>query len=1035
MARKWIRFFRSMESLLKEIWLKVINRTFWQKRYLYLMSLLFVGVLLAIAIPVFSQTPPSAPTGQTSDNVEQQVDIARQAYQEGRYLDAIQTLQTVIELLAPVDKPQLADQPRLATTLTNLGLAQLALGRAEDALDSWQRSETIYKLLGNNNGEARSLIYQAQAFQELGAYTRSCDVALNALIKLGELKAPVQICNDLTEVMLHAAISTENLPDDSGSSQLGITKIIGWYQLGDALRTIGKLDESILILRNLSIPILKEEADEEVPAPFNHLSSLTKASIHLSLGNTRRAIATLKRDRQDISPRQDIVPWRCEDSAVLSDPSTPYLSLTDILNTYDQAISSYGYAITTPDTINTSDNPANQKVIKVQAQLNYLNLLIEAKLVAAYKEHPSQKQSILETGQPSDFRLNPEYVQAVGRAREYDRIVQELEGRTDSHEENTLAFNLLSEIQLSLNALSESRAAVYAHINFAKSLSCLEHKDIHINISPLEQLEKASQIVQATEQKDFDNPRTTLSNLRSKSYTLGSFGSFYEYKEDLAKASQFTEEALLASQAIEAPDITYQWQWQTGRLLRKQNNINATQAFERSVQTLESVRENLLTVSSDIQFSFRDNVEPLYRGLINLLLTPVSGSDQPLKENLEKVPALFSGLQLAELKNFFQCEPELLNATESTPDQNEENYKRTAFIYAIFLEHRLAVVTAIPSKSILKYHAISYEEAFDHSRWNNIQEYLRNFRQLVSSNENNEPKLKGSSGPLETVYDWLIRPSESEHENILELNEIDTLIFVLDTNLRNLPMSALIDKNNKQQFLVDKYATALAPGLRLFNPERTKRSLNVLAGGVSGQSDGRGGYTDQEIEGKRFGTIDVEEKEFKEIGEHVNVRAILLNEEFTKQNIADRLQSTNFSAIHFKTHGEFNSDPAQTFLVAYQELIRAKEVADLIASRRNSNSEPLELLVLGACHTADGDNRAILGIAGVGIRAGARTTISTLWKSYDKTSERIMLSFYKNLRSSDSMTKAKALQQALIEAKGNDVIHEWASFILVGNWL
>ncbi|MEH2332790.1 CHAT domain-containing protein [Nostoc sp.] len=39
----------------------------------------------------------------------------------------------------------------------------------------------------------------------------------------------------------------------------------------------------------------------------------------------------------------------------------------------------------------------------------------------------------------------------------------------------------------------------------------------------------------------------------------------------------------------------------------------------------------------------------------------------------------------------------------------------------------------------------------------------------------------------------------------------------------------------------------------------------------------------------------------------------------------------------------------------------------------------MELLVLSACKTATGDKRVALGLAGVAVRAGARSTLATLW--------------------------------------------------------
>ncbi|NJN20365.1 MAG: CHAT domain-containing protein, partial [Leptolyngbya sp. RL_3_1] len=61
--------------------------------------------------------------------------------------------------------------------------------------------------------------------------------------------------------------------------------------------------------------------------------------------------------------------------------------------------------------------------------------------------------------------------------------------------------------------------------------------------------------------------------------------------------------------------------------------------------------------------------------------------------------------------------------------------------------------------------------------------------------------------------------------------QIETLVFVPDGLLRNLPMGVLYDGN---QYLIEKdYAIAVAPRLTLFRPEAPTSQLQVLAGGVS----------------------------------------------------------------------------------------------------------------------------------------------------------------------------------------------------------
>lgn len=124
-------------------------------------------------------------------------------------------------------------------------------------------------------------------------------------------------------------------------------------------------------------------------------------------------------------------------------------------------------------------------------------------------------------------------------------------------------------------------------------------------------------------------------------------------------------------------------------------------------------------------------------------------------------------------------------------------------------------------------------------------------------------------------------------------------------------------------------------------------------------------------------------------------------------------------------------------MVAYQERIAANTLSDLIQVSSRSGVRPLELLVLSACETASGDNRAVLGLAGLAARTGTRSVLSTLWVAQDIPNTEFMAQFYQAL-SQPEITKAEAVRQAqlaLIEKRGHTAPHVWANYVLIGNWL
>jgi CHAT domain-containing protein len=100
--------------------------------------------------------------------------------------------------------------------------------------------------------------------------------------------------------------------------------------------------------------------------------------------------------------------------------------------------------------------------------------------------------------------------------------------------------------------------------------------------------------------------------------------------------------------------------------------------------------------------------------------------------------------------------------------------------------------------------------------------------------------------------------------------------------------------------------------------------------------------------------------------------------------------------------------------------------------------KPVELLTLSACQTAAGDDRAALGLAGVGVKAGARSALATLWFVNDQASSFLISEFYSQWNSAASISKAKALQSAQIKLLADRRYHHpcyWAPYLVIGNWL
>jgi len=294
-----------------------------------------------------------------------------------------------------------------------------------------------------------------------------------------------------------------------------------------------------------------------------------------------------------------------------------------------------------------------------------------------------------------------------------------------------------------------------------------------------------------------------------------------------------------------------------------------------------------------------------------------------------------------------------------------------------------------------------------------VQTLLENLQQKLKQAYGRQaiPSLSGQ------VYDWLLRPAEAD----LAKSQVKTLVFVLDGSLRNIPMSTLHDG---QQYLIEKYAVALTPGLQLLAPKSiVKVDLKALTGGI----------TESNLDFPPLPNVGAELAQIKlEIS-----GTQLLNQRFTKKTLQKEMVSSPFPIVHLATHGQFSSQADKTFILAWGEPISVTDLNDILQTRDTTSRDALELLVLSACETATGDKRAALGLAGVSVQAGARSTLASLWSVEDRAVPLIMGIFYQNLVKKH-MTKAEALRQTQIYLLRNTrykAPYFWSSFVLLGNWL
>jgi CHAT domain-containing protein len=827
-------------------------------------------------------------------------------------------------------------------------------GHFSEAVTAWQKAAAMFEAQGDVMNQALTLSYLASAFEQLGQWTEATKAITQSLQLLANNK---QQTSD-SQLILAQALNTQgNLQLTQGEESDALAtwqRAEAAYQKADdevgivgsrinqarALQALGLYKRAAGILEQVE-QTLQKQPD----------SALKVAGLR-NLGNTLRLVGDLDRTYTVLQQSLAIAQRLRQESRSSSDESA--LDISGIFMSLGNTARAQGDADTALKFYRQAAEIAPLPTTKIQAQVIQLNLLIQAERWAE-------------------------------------------------------AQTLSTQIQPQLAKLPPSRLAVYTQIDVAQSLMKIGGKGAGRAGGESEFiLASARLLVNAIEQA------RSLNDARAESYTLGTLGTLYEQTQQWDNAQELTQQALILAQTINAPDIAYQWQWHLGRVLKAQGAIDdskseavgssgkykaAIAAYTEAYNTLSDLRKDLVSINTDVQFSFRESVEPVYRELVELLLQSPQGSE-PSQQNLKQARQVIESLQLAELDNFFReaC-------LTAKPVEVDQINLQTAVIYPIILPNRLAVILALPNQP-LSY----YETSLPQSEVEGILDQMQQSLRPTSFTQERLPIAK-------QVYDLLLRSAQDK----LAASDITTLVFVLDGSLRNLPMAALYDG---EKYLIEKYSIALAPGLQLLQPQPLKRQqLKGLLGGLSEARQG-------------FPALPAVALEVNQIETEIPAR-VLLDRTFTSTTIQRQLNSAPFPVVHLATHGQFSSKAEDTFILTWDDRINVKQLDTLLRAREQDELKPIELLVLSACQTATGDRRAALGLAGLAVRSGARSTLATLWSVNDRSTASLMAEFYREL-GQPGVTKAQALrsaQLALLKQPQYEHPYYWAPFILLGNWL
>jgi len=494
-----------------------------------------------------------------------------------------------------------------------------------------------------------------------------------------------------------------------------------------------------------------------------------------------------------------------------------------------------------------------------------------------------------------------------------------------------------------------------------------------------------------------------VGDARTRSYADGYLGHLYETEHRYDEALQLTRSAVFSAQSANAPESLFRWQWQLGRLLAATGKLDeAIASYGHATTTLRPIRMEVAAAWGNDSFAGEDSVRALFFELADLLLhrASLTGDAQGAEQYLRRARDAIETYKAAELRDYFR--DDCVDTLQARITKLDQLAAGTAVVYPIVFADRLELLVSLPNG--LKRLSIPVSSA-------TLTQEVRAFRKTVEKRTTREYLPHAQQ-----LYDWLIRPLEPD----LASFRIDTLVFIPDGPLRTVPMAALHDG---RQFLIEKFAVATTPGLNLTDPKPIDRDkVRLLSSGLTRAVQG-------------FPSLPFVEDEINAI-RTLYQGDQLLNADFSTPRLEQELKDHPYGILHIATHGWFASDTTQSYLLTYNGKLTINELDRLIGLFRY-RKDPLELLTLSACQTGIGDDRSALGLAGVAIKAGARSALATLWFINDEASATLVSEFYRQLRN-PTHSKAQALQQAQQKLLADRVYEHpayWSPFLLLNNWL
>jgi len=270
---------------------------------------------------------------------------------------------------------------------------------------------------------------------------------------------------------------------------------------------------------------------------------------------------------------------------------------------------------------------------------------------------------------------------------------------------------------------------------------------------------------------------------------------------------------------------------------------------------------------------------------------------------------------------------------------------------------------------------------------------------------------------LETLwhgYDYLVEP-------IAHWADPGDIVYIVPHGLLHyLPLHAL---KIEGRYLIERNPVVYSPSASVLKYCQAKRKSNP---------DGTPSRRTAVIFGDSQGDLPYARTEAEVLAGLFGVTPLLGN---AVTRDAFREAVGDIDMVHFAGHGDFNAtQPLESGLrLAGGEVLTARQIFGL----QNLHAQ---LVTLSGCETGVNATRPgdeLIGLTRAILYAGSPSVLVSLWRVADDSTAFLMRQFCTYLREDIAISKAEALQKAMLDTKCQprwDSFYHWAPFVLVGDY-